>query len=342
MTQKEASYSAEDIKVLPGLEAVRHRPGMYIGSTGPRGLHHLIWEVVDNSVDEAMAGYATRIKVSLLEDGGCKVADNGRGIPVSRHTGTRKSALTTVLTTLHAGGKFEEGAYTVSGGLHGVGISVVNALSVKLDAEITRDGHRWAQSFTRGDPVKANPTKGKAARRTGTTITFWPDPDIFTDTIDFTYETVSKRLREMAFLNRGLEVVLTDHRADNREETFHYNGGVKDFVRHLNRRRDALHNKVISLEDKSEEAELETALQWTSAFSENLLSFANNINTHEGGTHEEGFRTAVTKAVNDFARGKNIIKDREQNLSGEDVREGLTAVISVRVRNPQKGKPKPS
>ena len=336
MTAKQASsYDAKDIEVLPGLEAVRRRPGMYIGTTGPRGLHHLVWEVVDNSVDEAMAGFASRIVVTLLADGGCRVEDNGRGIPVSQHARTRKSALTTVLTTLHAGGKFEQGAYTVSGGLHGVGVSVVNALSRRLEAEVTREGYRWSQAFERGKPMDAQVQRGKRARRTGTTITFWPDPEIFEDTLDFSYGTVSQRLRELAFLNRGLEVRLVDEREEDRSDIFRYKGGLRDFILHLNRRREALHSQVMYLEDRGEDAELETALQWTAAFNENVLSFANNINTHEGGTHEEGFRTALTKAVNDYARFKNLLKDKDPNLAGEDVREGLTAVVSIKVREPQ-------
>ena len=335
MTSKQASsYGAKDIKVLPGLEAVRRRPGMYIGTTGPRGLHHLVWEVVDNSVDEAMAGFAKRIDVELQVDGGCRVTDNGRGIPVARHARTRKSALTTVLTTLHAGGKFEEGAYTVSGGLHGVGVSVVNALSERLEAEVVRDGFRWSQWFERGKP-KTPVKKGRAARRTGTTITFWPDPEIFTDTVVFSYNTISQRLRELAFLNRGLEVRLTDNRNGGKSDVFRYQGGIRDFILHLNGPREALHGQVMYLEDTGDEAELEVAMQWTASFNENVLSFANNINTHEGGTHEEGFRTAVTRSINDFARSKNVLKDKDSNLSGEDVREGLTAVVSIKVRNPQ-------
>ena len=330
-----SSYSAKDIKVLPGLEAVRRRPGMYIGTTGPRGLHHLVWEVVDNSVDEAMAGFASRIDVTLQADGGCRVTDNGRGIPVARHPRTSKSALTTVLTTLHSGGKFEEGAYTVSGGLHGVGVSVVNALSERLDADIVRDGFHWHQSFVRGKPRSADVRKGDAERQTSTTITFWPDPEIFTGTVDFNYGTVAQRLREMAFLNRRLEIRLRDERREDRSDDFCYRGGIRDFILHLNAPRDPLHSQVMYLDDVSEEAELEVAMQWTASFNEHVLSFANNINTHEGGTHEEGFRTALTKAVNDFARSKNILKDKDANLSGEDVREGLTAVISIKVRNPQ-------
>jgi len=330
------SYGAKDITVLEGLEAVRRRPGMYIGSTGPRGLHHLVWEVVDNAVDEAMAGYCTKIEMTLLADGGVRVVDNGRGIPVDIHKKTKRSALTTVLTTLHAGGKFEQGAYTVSGGLHGVGVSVVNALAERLVAEVRRDGHIWTQEFHRGKPATKNPVKGRAVKKTGTTITFWPDPEIFTETTTFDYDTVASRLRELAFLNKGLEINLVDERTDPVvQETFLYKGGLVDFVQYLNENREPIHRHVIDLSDISDDAEIEVAMQWTKSYTEAILSFANNINTHEGGTHEEGFRKALTKAVNDFARKKNLLKDKDPNLTGEDVREGLTAVISVKVRQPQ-------
>jgi len=309
---------------------------MYIGSTGPRGLHHLIWEVVDNSVDEAMAGHCDKITVTLRADGGVEVIDDGRGIPVDKLTKTKKSALTTVLTTLHAGGKFEQGAYTVSGGLHGVGVSVVNALSSKLEAEVRRDGHVFTQAFTVGQPKTKDPKKERPIKKTGTTIRFWPDPDIFSETLEFDYEIVASRLRETAFLNRGLEITLLDERdEETRTETFHYKGGLVDFVNHLNSKRDPLHAHIIDIGDESEDAEVEVALQWTAQYTESILSFANNINTHEGGTHEEGFRTALTKAINDFARSKNLLKDNDTNLTGEDVREGLTAVVSVRVKEPQ-------
>jgi DNA gyrase subunit B len=328
------SYDARDITVLEGLEAVRKRPGMYIGSTGPRGLHHLVWEVVDNSVDEAMAGHCTKIEVTLLADGGVRVVDNGRGIPVDPHAKSRQSALTTVLTTLHAGGKFEQGAYTVSGGLHGVGVSVVNALAARLDAEVRRDGGLWTQSFVRGRPL-GKVTKVKPWRKnTGTTITFWPDEQIFTETTSFDFDIISARLREMAYLNRGLEIVLTDERSD-RSETFQYRGGLIDFVRHLNTSREPIHPHIIEIIDEAEDAELDLAMQWTGTYTESILSFANNINTHEGGTHEEGFRKALTNAINAFARSKGLLKDKDENLTGEDIREGLTAVLSVRVRNPQ-------
>ncbi|HXV70441.1 MAG TPA: DNA topoisomerase (ATP-hydrolyzing) subunit B [Acidimicrobiia bacterium] len=336
MTATRDSYKAKDITVLEGLEAVRRRPGMYIGSTGPRGLHHLIWEVVDNSVDEAMAGYCDKITVTLLADGGVEVTDNGRGIPVDRVAKTKMSALTTVLTTLHAGGKFEQGAYTVSGGLHGVGVSVVNALSTKLEAEVRRDGHVFTQEFRVGRPRTKDPKKDRPIKKSGTTIRFWPDPDIFIEGIEFDYETVVSRLRETAFLNRGLHITLTDEREDEpKSDTFHYKGGLVDFVNHLNAKRDPLHAHIVDIADESEDAEVEVALQWTSTYTESVLTFANNINTHEGGTHEEGFRTALTKAINDFARAKNLLKDKDTNLTGEDVREGLTAIVSVRVKDPQ-------
>ena len=331
----DASYDASDITVLEGLEAVRKRPAMYIGSTGPKGLHHLIWEVVDNSVDEAMAGFADRIEVTLLDDGGVRVKDNGRGIPVDKHKKTKESALTTVLTTLHAGGKFEAGAYTVSGGLHGVGVSVVNALATRLEAHVVRDGSLWEQVFTRGRP-DAKIKRVKAAKRTGTTITFWPDPDVFGEGTTYNFSTVSARMREMAFLNRGLEIRLRDERDGvTEEEVFKYTGGLLDFVKHLNGSREPLHGRILSAEGVSSDAEVELAMQWTTGYTETVLTFANNINTHEGGTHEEGFRRALTRAVNDFAKSKNLIKEKDLALQGEDIREGLTAILSVRVSQPQ-------
>ncbi|NND02704.1 MAG: DNA topoisomerase IV subunit B, partial [Acidimicrobiia bacterium] len=308
---------------------------MYIGSTGPKGLHHLIWEVVDNGVDEAMAGFASRIEVTLLADGGVRVLDNGRGIPVKKHPKTKQPAVTTVLTTLGAGGKFESGAYTVSGGLHGVGVSVVNALSTRLDVEVVRDGFKWMQTFEYGKP-KAALKKGKAAKRTSTMVTFWADPDIFEETQTYDTSIVTTRLREMAFLNKGLEIKFRDERAEEViEETFQYKGGLVDFVKHLNATRDPVHKQVAYFEKKDDTAEIEVALQWTSNYNETVLSFANNINTHEGGTHEEGFRKAITKAINEFARGRNLLKDNDTNLQGEDVREGITAVVSAKVRSPQ-------
>ena len=334
-SQSASSYQAKDITVLEGLEAVRRRPAMYIGSTGSRGLHHLIWEVVDNSVDEAMAGYCTRIEVTLRADGAVVVKDNGRGIPVDKHKKTKLPAVTTVLTTLHAGGKFESGAYQVSGGLHGVGVSVVNALSTRLEVEVRRDDHLWTQEFERGLPLGPL-QKGKDITYTGTQVTFWADPDIFQETTDYDLKVVASRLREMAFLNKGLEIRLTDERPEETvEETFQYSGGLVDFVKHLNAKREPLHSHVVSLTEEGDDAELDIAMQWTSGYQENVLSFANNINTHEGGTHEEGFRKALTRAVNEFARDRGLLKEKDANLIGEDIREGLTAVISVKVRQPQ-------
>ena len=331
----DASYEAKDIQILEGLEAVRRRPAMYIGSTGPKGLHHLIWEVVDNAIDEAMAGFCTRAEVTLLADGAVRVRDNGRGIPVDKHPKTKLPALTTVLTTLHAGGKFEAGAYTVSGGLHGVGVSVVNALSSRLDIEVVRDGAHWHQSFEVGHPTGAL-RKGKPGKRTGTTVTFWADPEIFSETTDYDAGTVKSRLREMAFLNSGLEIRFRDERGEEVDEVvFQYRGGLIDFVKHLNSTREPIHKQVAYFSDVGEEGEVEVALQWTSGYNETILSFANNINTHEGGTHEEGFRKSLTRAINDFARGRNILKDKDTNLQGEDVREGVTAIISAKVRQPQ-------
>ena len=330
-----ASYKADSIQVLEGLEAVRRRPAMYIGSTGPRGLHHLIWEVVDNSVDEAMAGFCTRIDVTLLVDGGVRVRDNGRGIPIDKHKTTGESALTTVMTTLHAGGKFEAGAYQVSGGLHGVGISVVNALSTRTVVEIVRDGYLWEQVFEYGE-AKGKVKKVKPMKRTGTEVTFWADPEIFEETTEYSTKTVVNRLREMAFLTKGLEIRFTDERGEDVvTETFRYSGGIIDFVKHLNASRDPIHNQIAYFEHKDDTAEVEIAMQWTSGYTESILSFANNINTHEGGTHEEGFRTALTKAVNDFARDRNVLKEKDKNLQGDDAREGLTAVISAKMREPQ-------
>ena len=336
MTSKgNGNYGAADITVLEGLDPVRKRPGMYIGTTGPRGLHHLIWEVVDNAIDEAMAGFCTRIIVTLRADGGVEVIDNGRGIPVEKHPKTGLSTLETVLTTLHAGGKFESGAYTVSGGLHGVGVSVVNALSSRLEAVVTRDGGQWEQIFENG--VAGKLKKVKDAKRSGTTIRFWPSPEIFTETITFEHRLVLTRLREMAFLNKGLEIIFRDEREDEEDETiFKYTQGLIDFVKHLNEKREPTHARIISFEDTaSEEGELEVAMQWSNTYNESVLTFANNINTHEGGTHEEGFRTALTKALNEFGRAKGIIKDKDENLSGDDCREGLTAIVSVKVRQPQ-------
>ncbi len=329
------SYKAKDITVLEGLEAVQKRPAMYIGSTGPRGLHHLVWEVVDNAVDEAMAGFCTRIDVTLHADNKVTVKDNGRGIPVDKHTKTGKPAVTTVLTTLHAGGKFESGAYTVSGGLHGVGVSVVNALSDTLSVEVVRDGFRWTQDFVSGKP-KAKLKKGVGPKRTGTTVTFHPSPTIFSDTTAFDYPTIVSRMREMAFLNKGLEIRLVDERTSpETKDKFRYTGGLVDFVKHLNAKREPLHAQVVKFDEAGGDAEIDVALQWTSGYTENVLTFANNINTIEGGTHEEGFRKALTRAINEFARDRGILKEKDPNLVGEDVREGMTAIISAKVRQPQ-------
>jgi DNA gyrase subunit B len=330
-----ASYEADSIQVLEGLEAVRRRPAMYIGSTGPRGLHHLIWEVVDNSVDEAMAGFCTRVDVTLLADGGVRVRDNGRGIPIDKHKTTGLPAITTVLTTLHAGGKFDSDAYQVSGGLHGVGISVVNALSTRTHVEVVRDGFLWEQSFEFGEPT-SKLKKVKPMKRSGTQVTFWADPEIFEETTEYSAKTVINRLREMAFLTKGLEIRFRDERSEEPyTETFRYAGGIVDFVKYLNATREPIHNQVAYFDHVGEDAEVSIALQWTSGYTETILSFANNINTHEGGTHEEGFRTALTRAINDFARARGVLKEKDKNLEGADVREGLTAVISAKVREPQ-------
>jgi DNA gyrase subunit B len=334
-TSKGSSYGAKDITVLEGLEAVRKRPGMYIGSTGPRGLHHLVYEVVDNSVDEAIAGHAKKVTVTLHPDNSCTVTDDGRGIPVDRMKKAKnKPAAEVVLTTLHAGGKFGDGGgYKVSGGLHGVGISVVNALSEKLDLEVWRQGAVWTQSYGRGKPTTKF-KKGRAVKSTGTTITFWPDPEIFED-VEFDFEILSERLRETAFLTRGLKVELIDERGEGRKVEFLYKGGIADFVKHLNETKDPLHRKIIYFEGETKDGQVEVALQWNSSYQESTFSFANNINTHEGGTHLSGFRSALTRTLNAIAKNRNLIKEKDDNLSGEDVREGLTAVVSVKLADPQ-------
>ena len=306
---------------------------MYIGSTGPIGLHHLIWEVVDNSVDEAMAGRCTAIEIELEKNGSVTVSDNGSGIPVKPHPKTKVSALTTVLTTLHAGGKFESGAYTVSGGLHGVGISVVNALSTFVKVEVQRDEHVWSQNFDFGKPT-SKIKKGKPSKKTGTKVNFLPDPKIFTETQTFEYNIVSERIRQTAFLNKGLKIVLKDNRVKPAtKEVFLYKGGLTDFVDYLNDGHEVLHNKVISFSDKAKDSEIEVAMQWKAEDEVTIKSFANNIHTLEGGTHEEGLRTAITKAINDFAKSRNLHSDI--SLTGDDIREGLTGVVSVRVQEPQ-------
>jgi DNA gyrase subunit B len=350
----EGEYSADAIQVLEGLEAVRKRPGMYIGSTGPRGLHHLVYEIVDNSVDEALAGYCDTITVTLLADGGVRCVDNGRGIPVAMHKTEGKSTLEVVLTVLHAGGKFGGGGYAVSGGLHGVGSSVVNALSTRLEAVVKRDGYVWRQSFSGGGAPEGAIEQGEATDETGTTITFWPDAEIFTETVEFEYEVLRTRFQQMAFLNKGLKIELYDERegateevdnADGEPETqqrhdvFLYENGLMDYVDYLNHARKAerVHEEIISFESEDTERKIsaEVAMQWTTSYNDNVFTYANTINTHEGGTHEEGFRAALTSLVNRYARANNLLKEKDDNLTGDDVREGLTAVVSVKLGEPQ-------
>ncbi len=361
---KKKTYGADAITVLEGLEAVRKRPGMYIGSTGERGLHHLVWEVVDNAVDEAMAGYATKVEVRLLDDGSVEVRDDGRGIPVEMHA-SGAPTVDVVMTQLHAGGKFggENSGYAVSGGLHGVGVSVVNALSTRLELDICRDGHEWFQSYDRAMPGTLK--QGDATKKTGTTVRFWADPDVF-ETTNYDFETVARRLQEMAFLNKGLTITLSDERVSAEEvvdevvsdtaeapksadekaaeaagphktknRTFHYPGGLVDYVKHINRTKTAIHQSIVDFGGKGEGHEVEIAMQWNAGYSESVHTFANTINTHEGGTHEEGFRTALTSVVNKYAKDKKLLKDKDPNLTGDDIREGLAAVISVMVAEPQ-------
>ncbi|MDI3196169.1 DNA topoisomerase (ATP-hydrolyzing) subunit B [Pseudarthrobacter sp. AL07] len=355
-------YGASDITVLEGLEAVRKRPGMYIGSTGPRGLHHLVYEVVDNSVDEALAGYCTHIEIVLQADGGVKVVDDGRGIPVDMHPTEHKPTVEVVMTILHAGGKFGGGGYAVSGGLHGVGISVVNALSSRVDTEVRRQGNVWRMSFADGGKPQGGLVRGEESATTGTTQTFYPDAGIFEST-EFDFETLRARFQQMAFLNKGLRITLTDERtaashgdanedldldavvtegevtAEHRTVVYQYDDGLLDYVKHLNsgKKVDVVHEDVISFETEDTERHiaLEMAMQWTNAYSESVHTYANTINTHEGGTHEEGFRAAMTSLINRYAREKSIIKEKDDNLTGDDIREGLTAVISVKLAEPQ-------
>jgi DNA gyrase subunit B len=332
------SYDARSIRVLEGLEAVRKRPGMYIGSTGERGLHHLVQEVVDNAVDEALAGFADRIDVTLLADGGVRVYDNGRGIPVDNHPVENRPAVEVVLTTLHAGGKFDTQAYAVSGGLHGVGVSVVNALSARLDVVVFKDGYVWRQSYAASVPTGPL-QKGEPTEETGTIITFWPDEDIFESTV-WSFETLSRRLQEMAFLNRSLSITLTDERPDhiNGEPNvvnYCYEGGIADFVKYLNASKDPVHDSIIEFGDEEPGISAEIAMQWTSSYAESVHTFANTINTAEGGTHEEGFRAALTSIVNRYAREQNLLREKDENLTGDDVREGLTAIIHVKLSEPQ-------
>ena len=364
MATAEHEYGASSITILEGLEAVRKRPGMYIGSTNERGLHHLVWEVVDNSVDEAMAGYADKVEVTILADGGIEVIDNGRGIPVEMPP-SGAPTVQVVMTQLHAGGKFDSESYAVSGGLHGVGISVVNALSTRVEADIKRDGKHWYQNFTNAIPEEL--VAGGPAEGTGTTVRFWPDPEVFETTV-FSFELIARRLQEMAFLNKGLTITLTDKRASEEEieletlaeeiaegdpetaveaaeekvvkkkekkKTFYYPNGLQDYVEHLNKSKTAIHPTIISLEVKGENLEVEVAMQWNSGYAQSVHTFANTINTIEGGTHEEGFRAALTSLMNKYAREHKLLKEKEQNLTGDDCREGLAAVISVRVGEPQ-------
>ncbi|MER8232219.1 DNA topoisomerase (ATP-hydrolyzing) subunit B [Streptomyces sp. NPDC101490] len=347
-------YTANNIQVLEGLDAVRKRPGMYIGSTGERGLHHMVQEVVDNSVDEALAGHADTIDVTILPDGGVRVIDNGRGIPVGIVASEGKPAVEVVLTVLHAGGKFGGGGYAVSGGLHGVGVSVVNALSTRIAVEIKTDGHRWTQEYAMGVPT-APLVQHEATEETGTSVTFWADPDIF-ETTEYSFETLARRFQEMAFLNKGLTLTLTDERESAkatvgadvpgteaaepaaRTVKYHYEGGIVDFVKYLNSRKgELIHPTVIDLEaeDKEKSLSLEVAMQWNSGYSEGVYSFANIIHTHEGGTHEEGFRAALTSLINKYARDKKLLREKDDNLTGDDIREGLTAIISVKLSEPQ-------
>jgi len=331
-----SSYTSADITILEGLEAVRRRPGMYIGTTGPRGLHHLVYEVVDNSIDEALAGYCSRILVQLLADGGCRVVDNGRGIPVKPIPGAkdRRPAVEVVLTTLHAGGKFDGKSYAVSGGLHGVGVSVVNALASRLIVEVARDGSVWRQEFKRGQPV-ARPRKIKQSSKTGTIITFWPDPEIFEE-IQFKRDVLAERMQELAFLTRGVEIALWDEREDPPVKALYKaSGGLADFVKHLARGREVLHQRIVHFVQERESSEVEVAMQWNAGYAESIHTFANTINTHEGGMHEEGFKKALSNVINRYARSKGLLKEKEENLIGEDIREGLTAIVAVKLREPQ-------
>src|SRR3989440_290553 len=336
------SYGAKDITVLEGLDPVRKRPGMYIGSTGPSGLHHLIWEVVDNSVDEAMAGYCDRIDITLLADGGCRVVDNGRGIPVDMHPTKKKSGVELALTVLHAGGKFGDGGgYKVSGGLHGVGVSVVNALSTRLIVDVDKDGKRYRMEFAKGGKpqgkleVVGDAPKVKGAPRQGTTVTFWPDATVFEE-VEWRAQTVLEHLQMYAFLNAGLEIHFVDERPSHEQEvTFKYAGGIIDFVRHLNQSKEALFKKVASFAAEEENSKVDIALQWNTGYYEGLHSFANGITTGEGGMHEEGFKKALTNVVNKYSRSKGALKEKDENLLGEDIREGLTAIISVKLPDPQ-------
>ena len=332
-----SDYDASSIQVLEGLEAVKRRPGMYIGSTGPRGLHHLVWEIVDNSIDEALAGYCSEILIVVHGDNSVSVSDDGRGMPVGAMAKYGKSAAEVIMTTLHAGGKFDGQGYKVSGGLHGVGASVVNALSEWLEIEIRREGHVWSQRYERGFPRGAL-TKDRKLKRgegTGTTITFMPDPEVFTETVELSFDTLSRRFRESAFLNKNLKIRLLDEREEDRDVTYQYEGGIRDFVAHINEAKDPVHKTVFYLEREEAAGDVEVALQWNSGFQDSVFTFANNINTHEGGAHLSGFRSALSRTVNAYARQKGLLKEKEENLTGDDIREGLAAVISVKLSEPQ-------
>ena len=332
-----SDYDASSIQVLEGLEAVKRRPGMYIGTTGPRGLHHLVWEIVDNSIDEALAGYCTEISVTVHPDNSVSVTDDGRGMPVGKMDKYGKSAAEVIMTTLHAGGKFDGQGYKVSGGLHGVGASVVNALSEWLEMEVRRDGHLFTQRYKRGFPeseIKKS-RKLKKGEGTGTTIRFLPDPEVFTETQEFSFDTLARRFRESAFLNKGLKISLVDEREEDRSVTYQYDGGIRDFVEHINEAKDPVHKTIFYFEREEAVGDVEVALQWNSGFQDSVFTFANNINTHEGGAHLSGFRAALSRTINAYARQKGLLKEKEENLTGDDIREGLAAVISVKLSEPQ-------
>jgi DNA gyrase subunit B len=336
--RSKSTYDASSIQVLEGLEAVKRRPGMYIGSTGPRGLHHLVWEIVDNSIDEALAGYCSEILTTVHEDNSVSVTDDGRGMPVGKMDKYGKSAAEVIMTTLHAGGKFDGQGYKVSGGLHGVGASVVNALSEWLEVEVRREGHVWTQRYERGFPKGelGKTRKLKRGEGTGTTIGFKPDPEVFTETQELSFDTLSRRFRESAFLNKGLKIRLVDEREEGREVAYQYEGGIRDFVAHINEAKDPVHKTVFYFQREDEGVgDVEVAMQWNNGFQDSVFTFANNINTHEGGTHLSGFRAALSRTVNAYARGKGLLKEKEENLTGDDIREGLAAVISVKLRDPQ-------
>ncbi|WP_175990711.1 DNA topoisomerase (ATP-hydrolyzing) subunit B [Bacillus sp. Marseille-Q1617] len=337
MEQKQAqgqSYDENQIQVLEGLEAVRKRPGMYIGSTSGKGLHHLVWEIVDNSIDEALAGYCDEIEVIIEEDNSITVTDNGRGIPVGIHEKMGRPAVEVIMTVLHAGGKFGGGGYKVSGGLHGVGASVVNALSTELEVNVHRDGKIHYQKFEKGVPSFDLKIIGETDK-TGTVIHFTPDPEIFTETTEYDFETLANRIRELAFLNKGIQLSIEDKRGEGKRKDYLYEGGIKSYVEHLNRSKEVIHEEPIFIEGEKDDITVEIALQYNDGFASNIYSFANNINTHEGGTHESGFKTALTRIINDYARKNNVFKESDANLSGEDVREGLTAIISIKHPDPQ-------